>query len=74
MLYPEEGYGQFGLTVNPKGVSKWPEVETYCSLHGIAPEEVAAVDGLNDVEMLRRAAVRIGVQGRCEEVVELAES
>lgn len=74
VLFPEPDYGQFGLIVNPLGVSKWSGIEAYCGLHGIAPDEVAAVgDGLNDLEMLRRAGVRIGVRGGRDEVVEMAD-
>lgn len=74
VLYPEPDYGRFGLIVNPRGVSKWSGIEAFCTLHGIAPDEVAAVgDGLNDLDMLRRAGVRIGVRGGCDEVVEMAE-
>lgn len=74
VLYPEPQYGRFGLIVNPHGVSKWSGIEAYCELHGITPDEVAAVgDGLNDLEMLRRAGVRIGVRGGREEVVEMAD-
>lgn len=74
VLYPEPDYGRFGLIVNPQGVSKWSGIEAYCGLHGIAPDEVAAVgDGLNDLEMLCRAGVRIGVRDGCEEVVEMAD-
>jgi hydroxymethylpyrimidine pyrophosphatase-like HAD family hydrolase len=74
VLYPEPDYGRFGLIVNPRGVSKWSGVEAYCTRHGIASDEVAAVgDGLNDVDMLQRAHVRIGVRGGCDEVVEMAD-
>jgi hydroxymethylpyrimidine pyrophosphatase-like HAD family hydrolase len=74
MLFPEPDYGRFGLIVNPQGVSKWSGIEAYCTLHRIAPDEVAAVgDGLNDLEMLRRAEVRIGVEGGRAEVVEMAD-
>jgi hydroxymethylpyrimidine pyrophosphatase-like HAD family hydrolase len=74
VLYPEPQYGRFGLVVNPEGVSKWSGIEAYCTLHGIAPDEVAAVgDGLNDLDMLRRAGVGIGVEGGAEEVVAMAD-
>ena len=74
VLYPEPVYGRFGLVVNPEGVSKWSGIEAYCDLHGIAPSEVIAVgDGLNDLEMLRRAAVRVGVRGGNEEVIDMAD-
>jgi hydroxymethylpyrimidine pyrophosphatase-like HAD family hydrolase len=75
VLYPEPVYGQSGLIVNPRGVSKWSGIEAYCARHGIAPEEVAAVgDGLNDVAMLRHAGVRIGVRGGCDEIIEMADA
>ena len=74
VLYPEPDYGKFGLVVNPHGVSKWSGIQAYCSLHGIESDEVAAVgDGLNDVEMLRRAGVGIGVRGGRREITELAD-
>jgi hydroxymethylpyrimidine pyrophosphatase-like HAD family hydrolase len=74
VLFPEPDYGRFGLIVNPQGVSKWSGIEAFCRLHGIVPDEVAAVgDGLNDLEMLRRAGVGIGVRGGREEVLEVAD-
>ncbi len=74
VLFPEPDYGRFGLIVNPQGVSKWSGIEAYCALHGISPDEVAAVgDGLNDLEMLRRAGVGIAVRGGREEVVGVAD-
>jgi hydroxymethylpyrimidine pyrophosphatase-like HAD family hydrolase len=75
VLYPEPVYGRFGLLVNPRGVSKWSGIDAYCALHDIAPDEVAAVgDGLNDdLDMLRRAAVRIGVRGGRDEVAAIAD-
>ena len=74
VLYPEPEYGRFGLIVNPQGVSKWSGIAAYCTLYGIEPDEVAAVgDGLNDLEMLRPAGVRIGVRGGCDEIVEMAD-
>ena len=74
VLYPALDYGRFGLIVNPRGVSKWSGIEAFCTLHGIAPDEVAAVGhGQNDLDMLLRAGVRIGVRGGCDEVVEMAE-
>jgi len=75
VLYPEPVYGNWGLVVNPQGVSKWSGIEAYCARHRLATEEVAAVgDGLNDVAMLRQAAVRIGVRGGCDEIVEMADA
>jgi hydroxymethylpyrimidine pyrophosphatase-like HAD family hydrolase len=73
VLYPEPDYGGCGLIVNPHGVSKWSGIEAYCTLNGISREEVAAVgDGLNDLDMLRNASLRIGVRGGCDEVIEMA--
>lgn len=75
VLYPEPVYGQWGLVVNPRGVSKWSGIEAYCVRNDIAGEEVAAVgDGLNDVAMLRHAGVRIGVRDGCNEIVEIADA
>ena len=74
VLFPEPDYGRFGLIVNPHGVSKWSGNEAYCTLRGIESHQVATVgDGLNDVEMLRQAAVGIGVRGGCDEIVEMAD-
>jgi hydroxymethylpyrimidine pyrophosphatase-like HAD family hydrolase len=74
VLYPEPDYGRFGLIVNPHGVSKWSGIEAYCILHGIEPDEVAAVgDDRNDLQMLRQAGVGIGVRGGCDEIVEMAD-
>jgi hydroxymethylpyrimidine pyrophosphatase-like HAD family hydrolase len=74
VLYPEPDYGRFGLIVNPHGVSKWSGIQAFCTLHGIAPDEVAAVgDGLNDLEMLRRARVCVGVRGGSDEVIAMAD-
>ena len=74
VLYPEGDYGRFGLIVNPRGVSKWSGIEAYCTLHGIESDEVAAVgDDLNDLEMLRQAGFGIGVRGRRDEIIEMAD-
>src|SRR6202021_1942701 len=74
VLYPEPGYGRFGLIVNAHGVSKWSGIEAYCTHHGIEFDEVAAVgDGLNDLEMLRQAGVGIGVRGGPDEIIEVAD-
>ncbi len=74
VLYPEPRYGQFGLTVNPPGVSKWNGVDAYCRHHDIDPGEVLAVgDGLNDLTMLRRAGVAVGVRGGAHEVIAVSQ-
>ncbi len=70
VLYPEPDCGQYGLIVNPPGVSKWTGVDAYCRRHGIASEEVLAVgDGVNDVAMLTHAGTAVGVRGGAPEAV-----
>jgi phosphoserine phosphatase len=55
-------------------VSKCSEIAAYCDLRGITPEEVLAVgDGLNDVAMLRRAGVAVGVRGKADEAMAISE-
>jgi len=74
ILYSEPVYGQFGLIVNPPGVSKWTGVEAYCRLHDIDTDEVLAVgDGLNDVAMLGQARVGVAVQGGAPEAISAAD-
>jgi hydroxymethylpyrimidine pyrophosphatase-like HAD family hydrolase len=74
VLYPEPSYGQFGLIVSPPGVSKWTGVDAYCRQHAIEPEEVLAVgDGLNDIAMLERSGVAVGVRGGAQEVIAISE-
>ena len=73
ILYPEPDYGQFGLIVNPPGVSKWSGIESYCRLHGIEANEVLAVgDGLNDIPMLRHAGVAVAVRGGSPEALAMS--
>ena len=51
-------YGAHTLTVGPVGVHKWRGVQAFCAHHGIDEGAVLAVgDGLNDIELLRAAAV-----------------
>lgn len=70
ILYREPVYGQFGLIVNPPGISKWTGVEAYCRLHNIEPQEVMAVgDGLNDIPMLKEAGVAVAVRGGAPEAI-----
>lgn len=74
ILYDEPVYGQCGLIANPPGVSKWTGIEAYCRLHGITAGEVMAVgDGVNDIPMLQRAGVAVGVRGGAPEAVALAD-
>jgi hydroxymethylpyrimidine pyrophosphatase-like HAD family hydrolase len=74
LLYPEPDYGQFGLIVNPRGISKWSGVLAYCRLHGIGSGQVLAVgDGLNDVSMLQQAGLAVGVRGGVPEATSICE-
>jgi hydroxymethylpyrimidine pyrophosphatase-like HAD family hydrolase len=74
ILYPEPTYRQFGLIVSPPGVSKWTGVDAYCRRHAIEPQEVLAVgDGLNDMTMLSRVGVAVGVRGGAPDVVALCD-
>jgi hydroxymethylpyrimidine pyrophosphatase-like HAD family hydrolase len=51
-------YGAHTLTVGPLGVHKWRGVQAFCAHHGLDEGAVLAVgDGLNDIELLRAAAV-----------------
>ncbi len=64
VLYPEPVYGDYGLIVNPPGITKWSGIVAYCRLHGIEANEVMAVgDGLNDIPMLEHAGVAVAVRG-----------
>jgi hydroxymethylpyrimidine pyrophosphatase-like HAD family hydrolase len=52
--------GMAGLTVAPRGQSKWDGVLAFCRCSGLDPSRVLALgDGPNDVELLERAAVRL---------------
>ena len=74
LLYPEPDYGQFGLIVNPRGISKWSGVLAYCRLHDIESGQVLAVgDGLNDVPMLKQAGLAVGVRGGVPEATSICE-
>lgn len=74
LLYAEPEYGGHGLIVSPPGVGKWSGIQAYCRLAGINPAEVLAVgDGVNDVEMLTRAAVAVAVRGGTPDVLEVAD-
>lgn len=74
MLYAEPVYGAYGLIVTPPGISKWSGVEAYCRLAAIDASEVLAVgDGENDITMLSRAAVAVGVKGGTAKALGVAE-
>jgi hydroxymethylpyrimidine pyrophosphatase-like HAD family hydrolase len=74
ILYREPEYGQFGLMVNPPGVTKWSGIESYLRLHDIDATEVLAVgDGLNDIPMLERAGIGVSVRGGAPETIAVAQ-
>ena len=53
-------YGDFSLTVTGPGMSKWEGVVSYCQQHGLDTTRVLAIgDGMNDLELLRGAAVAV---------------
>ena len=57
-------YGAYTLTVGPVGVHKWRGVRAFCAHHGLDDGAVLAVgDGLNDIELLRAAAVACVIEG-----------
>jgi hydroxymethylpyrimidine pyrophosphatase-like HAD family hydrolase len=46
-----------------RDVNKWTAIEALCAQYGIDPSETAAVgDGLNDLEMIRHAALGIAME------------
>jgi hydroxymethylpyrimidine pyrophosphatase-like HAD family hydrolase len=52
--------GTAGLTVAPRGQSKWDGVVAFCRSAGLDPVRVLAMgDGPNDVELLEGAAIRL---------------
>lgn len=52
--------GTAGLTVAPRGQSKWDGVVAFCQRAGLDTTRVLALgDGPNDVELLERAAIRL---------------
>jgi hydroxymethylpyrimidine pyrophosphatase-like HAD family hydrolase len=73
-LYPEPRYGDYGLIVNPPGITKWSGIEAYCRLAGVTAGEVLAVgDGDNDVPMLTQAAVAVAVKGGSKRALAAAD-
>ena len=55
-------------------VNKWTMVERYCHAHGIERTRVAAIgDGLNDVELIRGAAVGIAMGNADPRVAAVAD-
>lgn len=73
-LYPELRFGDYGLIVNPPGITKWSGIEAYCRLADITASEVLAVgDGDNDVPMLTQAAVAVAVKGGSKRALAAAD-
>ena len=74
VLFAEPVHGEYGLTVNPPGVSKWSGILAFCRLAGIVPNEVLAVgDGDNDIAMLAGAGTAVGVKGGTTGVLAAAD-
>ncbi|MFT3855609.1 MAG: HAD family hydrolase [Ilumatobacteraceae bacterium] len=66
-------YDAYTLTVGPIGVHKWRGIQAFCAHHGLDDRAVLAIgDGLNDVEMLRAAAVACVVDGSDAQVLACA--
>ncbi len=67
-------YGAYTLTVGPVGVHKWRGVQAFCAHDGLDEGAVLAVgDGLNDIELLRSAAVACVIEGSDPRVVACAD-
>lgn len=70
----DEVYGAYTLTVGPTDVNKWRGVQALCARLGIDEGAVLAVgDGLNDIELLRAAAVACVVDGSDPRVTACAD-
>ena len=73
-LYAEPTYGEWGLIVNPPGVTKWSGVDAFCRIAQIDPSEVMAIgDGDNDVTMLKAAGSAVAVRGGSAKVLGVAD-
>jgi hypothetical protein len=67
-------YAGTAFTVTARGVSKWSGVESYCALHHLDPSRVLALgDGLNDLDLLRHAAVAVSFEGAAPAAMALAD-
>ncbi len=70
----DAAYGASTLTVGPIGVHKWRGVRAFCAHHGLDDGAVLAVgDGLNDIELLRGAAVACVIEGSDDRVAACAD-
>lgn len=73
VLTPDPQYGGWGISITPRGVTKWMGVEAFCRRHGIRSDRVLAVgDGENDVALLARAHIACAVEGGCESVLSIS--
>ena len=67
-------YGGHGITVVPRGLSKWVGVRAYCDAAGLDPGRVLAIgDGPNDTELLEAAAVAVVPVDGHDHVVAMAD-
>lgn len=67
-------HGGVSLMVPPRDVTKWHGVEAFCHAVGVPSSHVVAVgDGENDVEMLYRSRVAVGVRGGADQVQAFAQ-
>lgn len=74
MLFAEAQYGGWSLVVAPPGVTKWSGVLAYCRPSAISADEILAVgDGDNDLDMLKRAGVAVGVRGGSERALAMSD-
>jgi hydroxymethylpyrimidine pyrophosphatase-like HAD family hydrolase len=72
-LTPDVRYGGLSLSVRPLGATKWSGVTSYCRQQGLRSSRVLAIaDGVNDLELLRGAAVACVPVSACEEALGLA--
>lgn len=69
-ITPDPQYGEFGISVRPKGVDKWEGVASFCAQNGLDGTKVLAIgDGENDVELLSHAAIPCAIDGSCDNLV-----
>jgi hydroxymethylpyrimidine pyrophosphatase-like HAD family hydrolase len=72
-LTPDVRYGGLSLSVRPLGATKWAGVTSYCDMLGLRSDRVLAIaDGVNDLELLRGAAVACVPRSGCDEALGLA--